>query len=634
VEITKIINSLKDEEFAVFCGAGISYNSGLPLANELKRYILKQLPINDEDIDEIMNSKLPFEAFIGKLSKNNGNIGISKILDIFGNGEPNDNHIFIAKLVKLGYLKTILITNFDLLIEKALEKEGLKENIDFVKYYKEKQFPEVDFDDVYDKTRIFKIHGSIDDRDSIRTTMESIENKSLSEKRMKVIKHLFSTGKHKKVLILGYSCSDIFDITPQIQSIGKDKKEIIFIEHCEEKIEENSDIRIREKINDNENPFKKFQGKWKKCDTDDLIEKLWTSFKDIFGEYKSIKSETEWKTYIDDWIKELEKTKGLNYFISGSTLSDISSYKKAIDYYGKSLEILKEERDKAGIATCYVGLGNAYSNMGYFNKAIECHEKATEIFKERKNKKEESTCYNNLGKAYHESGDLDKATEYYTKALDIFKEIGDKLSESTVYMNLGSIRGEIGDFNEAIRYHKKSLGIYIRIGNNSGKSTCYLNLGNAYCGLRKFDEAIRYYKKSLEIKKKIGDRKGESKCCMGLGNAYHGLGDFKKAIEFHENSLEISNEIENKIEESGCYINLGLDYYNLEDYTRAIEYCLKAEKILKETKQIHHLKILYGNLSLAYEKLGDKTNAEKYKTKCDEIKNQKMKVLLVGNPNV
>ncbi len=91
------------------------------------------------------------------------NTDISKILDIYKFGEPNTNHILIAKLAKKGHLKTIFTTNFDLLIEKALENEGLKRDKDFEVYSDEEQFSRIDFDDIGNKPiRVFKIHGSID----------------------------------------------------------------------------------------------------------------------------------------------------------------------------------------------------------------------------------------------------------------------------------------------------------------------------------------------------------------------------------------------------------------------------------------------------------------------------------------
>jgi NAD-dependent SIR2 family protein deacetylase len=222
------LDSLRSGELAIFCGAGISKNSGLPLANELKQSILEKLLIDKKGMDEVMNSNLPFEAFMESLSENSD---ITKILKIFREGNPNRNHILIAKLANNGSLKAILTTNFDLLIEKAFKKEGLQENVDFKRYYNEEHFAQIDSDELTDKIGIFKIHGSADDMDSIRTTLKVVASKVLSDRRMRPIKYLFSSGKHKKVLILGYSCSDVFDITPQIQSIVANQKEIIFIEH-------------------------------------------------------------------------------------------------------------------------------------------------------------------------------------------------------------------------------------------------------------------------------------------------------------------------------------------------------------------------------------------------------------------
>lgn len=92
----------------LFCGTGISKNSGLPLSNELKLYILEKLFVDkninsEKDIKKIMKSNLPFEAFMEIISENNG---ISDILDMLISGKPNTNHIMISKLAKKGYLRT------------------------------------------------------------------------------------------------------------------------------------------------------------------------------------------------------------------------------------------------------------------------------------------------------------------------------------------------------------------------------------------------------------------------------------------------------------------------------------------------------------------------------------------------
>lgn len=92
----EIIEALKFSDIAIFCGAGISRNSGLPLADELKREILSNLFDNEQEIEEIMESKQPFEIFMETLVKHAG----FDFLDIFRKGKPNRNHLLVADLAK------------------------------------------------------------------------------------------------------------------------------------------------------------------------------------------------------------------------------------------------------------------------------------------------------------------------------------------------------------------------------------------------------------------------------------------------------------------------------------------------------------------------------------------------------
>ena len=120
--------SIKAEEMVVFCGAGISFHSGLPLANDLVRCVLEKLSVAEEETETIIKSNLPFEAFIETLHENSK---VDRIFDIFDLGKPNTNHFLLAKSAKAKYVKTICTTNFDQLIEKAFESEGLIRKDDF-----------------------------------------------------------------------------------------------------------------------------------------------------------------------------------------------------------------------------------------------------------------------------------------------------------------------------------------------------------------------------------------------------------------------------------------------------------------------------------------------------------------------
>src|SRR3972149_5089908 len=163
--IKNLIENEFKEKFVLFCGAGISKSSGLPLANELNTFILKNLSYNELDIqkevDEIIRSKLPFESFMESILTTTNNFDI---LDVFRFAKPNTNHKLIAKLAKIGYLNIIVTANFDLLIEEAFKQEKLKRNEHYFVHFRGKHFSKKAFEN-YDlnKIHLFKIHGSIED---------------------------------------------------------------------------------------------------------------------------------------------------------------------------------------------------------------------------------------------------------------------------------------------------------------------------------------------------------------------------------------------------------------------------------------------------------------------------------------
>lgn len=273
--IPLLTKAIKNRSTVVFCGSGISLHSGLPLANTLVKYVLAKLCISEKDIETILNAALPFESFMELLKRESN---IESLLSIFEYGEPNTNNILLAKLARAGYLKTICTTNFDQLIEKAMINEGFVAGKDFHVIYKEQEFDKIDWND--NKIFIIKLHGSVENKENLAITFDRVANRVYSKQRQRVIDYIFSKGAHKFVLVLGYSCSDIFDISPQIEAISENHKEVIFIEHhttIESKQREElvvEDISLKK---DN-NPFQHFMcGKRIFYDTDMLIKAIWKS---------------------------------------------------------------------------------------------------------------------------------------------------------------------------------------------------------------------------------------------------------------------------------------------------------------------------------------------------------------------
>jgi NAD-dependent SIR2 family protein deacetylase len=236
----------------VFCGAGISKESGLPLATELQEEILHltvriddytktiiarenksesartiELQVKKNDLcRSLLSARLPFEFFFEILSQ----VGdIENLVEVFSAGQPNINHVTLARLVKEGYLKTICTTNFDVLLEQALLNEGLVQNVDFYVYARPGEIEQIDWDS--NVTKIIKLHGTCEDFESISVTLKNVSARALSSSRRVAVDQIFSKGSHEMILLLGYSCSDHFDIIPQIRASHKTEKQIVLVNH-------------------------------------------------------------------------------------------------------------------------------------------------------------------------------------------------------------------------------------------------------------------------------------------------------------------------------------------------------------------------------------------------------------------
>lgn len=572
-QIFLISDAIKEQEVAFFVGAGISWNSGLPLAHELKRYILKKLQINEKEIKEIMECRaLSLERFMDVISSPTRSVFKSymhtlllkpnfasalKIFALFREGEPNLNHVLIARLVKEGHVKWVITTNFDLLIEKALVNEGLRRGRDFKVYCNEKQFAKMNLNN-FNGAHIVKIHGSINNMESVRATFQSVSDTTLSKIRQDFVKYLFSAIPHyRRILFLGYSASDDYDINPGIESVSENPKQISFIEHSDGE----------RMLKDMENYFGKFRGEWIKYDTDDFVLKLCLSFKrkGSFFEKESYdslrglqrKQPAKWTEYVDSWSKKLGATENkrnfIRYYITGVLLEHTLNLKRAMKCFGKALKISKIIGDRTGI-NCRVRIGSIFMQFGFPRKAIEI----LKPIEGRGISFERGECYEILSNAYGVLGNFQKAGEYC-----ILRDI---------YDIWGEFHGIMKHFRRIGWLNKKSITTNVKkVLQDANTIKIYRN------ALKEVDESY----KGLDDFEDFGDRhRGEkSALYMKLGFINHNLGDLNKAVKFYEKSLKFGEGMNGDNNVVKCYMCLGNAYGNLKHSKSAIEYYKKAKEV-------------------------------------------------------
>lgn len=595
--ILDTIKSLEKKELVLFCGAGISCNSGFPMVNQLIKCILNKLGVYGKHKEIFLNANLPFEAFVEILRENSI---IDNILDIYdadkprlNSAKPNSNHLLVSRMVKSGRLKTILTTNFDQLIEKALalKPNGMEEGKDYDVFYKEEDFETIDWGK--DRIRLIKIHGSIHDKENMAISLKQVASKNVLSPRKRVIDYIFSDGLHKSVLILGYSCSDVFDISPMIESVDNGQKKVFLIQHFNGKPKAEN-IKLQKY----KNPFKKNSGVRIFCNTDILVQTFWH---EIFNQSHDLAmSSISWKNNLDSWNIKVESISPANkFYLAGALFYKISEFQIAKTYYEKGSKISQDRGEKWAEGDWVGNLGKIYYSIGEYYKAIEYYEQAIKNAKNLGKKKKEGVWLGTLGVVYRGLGKFHEAIECYKQALKIAREMRDNQAEGGLLGNLGSVYFSMEDQPKAIGYYKQALKIARAIGDKQTEGGFFGNLGNAYRSNGEYKKAIKCHEHALKIAQNLGSKQAEGFSLGNLGNDYRCIEEYPKAIKYYEKSLEISLKIGDKWGEGNGLGNMGIICQKLGETDKAIINYERALLILRLVLGNEHplIKLYENNLA-------------------------------------
>lgn len=337
------IHEIASGRCAIFCGAGISFNSGIPTVNPYISYVLDSLGATKEEKKCITKAKLPFEALMQELFKASTNI--DQLVYPFSLGSPNLFHQTIAQLAVRGLIKTVCTTNFDTLFEQAFSEIGLNED-QIAIYTKSSKLDAIYWND--DKIKLVKIHGSIEDAEELAITIQRVAKRSLVAKRTKFINDFLSPTHHDRVWFFGYSCSDYFDIVPGIEAFSG-TQDIIFVDHHEEK--DHAEELSKKEVG---NPFKKVSaGHRFYVDTDLVVSEI---NRIILNENKCPeRTSVDWKSSISEWGKaNADSDDRILYTL----LSFCEAYTES---YPRAKQALESSPNAVGI---YSDLGHICNHLG------------------------------------------------------------------------------------------------------------------------------------------------------------------------------------------------------------------------------------------------------------------------------
>lgn len=235
------------QKYALFVGAGVSKDAGVPSGWDILIETMKKIVVQEEGTKKDIKNVTKEEAEKFYKDKFEETFGYSDIIDeLFPSREeqrdylkgffkgiaPGEAHRLIAELMKEKLIKYIITTNFDTLIETALDDAGLKGKYTVIDSN----------DDVLtskpwtkeDVCRLYKIHGTIE-KGIIRNTKKDL---ALLPEELK--KDCFDVIERHGVIVLGYAANEEDKAVCEIFNSRKFKGYTLYWTSLDDKLSNNA----------------------------------------------------------------------------------------------------------------------------------------------------------------------------------------------------------------------------------------------------------------------------------------------------------------------------------------------------------------------------------------------------------
>ncbi len=573
------IASLRKGELGIFCGAGISRNAGIPVANTFLDYILTQFGISVEEKNILLNDNQPFEKYIETLLRQNGENAKNILFNAFDNDylelSPTASHHWIASLASLGKLNFICTTNFDTLLETALKEQKVAYELYCTDLTRSspmpnnsckdcegicKIFQKIDWDS--DTLKLIKIHGCVQDRDNMAITIKNIASREILETRSEIIKQMFSNaGTHRKILIMGYSSSDSFDIVPVFSALKVTPKTIYYLNHgnSNKESELQKVINIRD-LTESFNPFKKINGThfWLCTDTNIIVNESTR----MIGP-----SEQKWKECVNDYVKTFE---------AGQVEFLVALLFRRSNYFEKS-----------------------NSNNG-IKIALKYYDQAQLKFKHRGYYFGVGSCYNNAGVILKNIGRLPQALKKYRQAANLFRRDKQWLNQGKAIGNEANIYRHLGDFEAAMKFHKKAMRLFKKVSSDENISICYSDIALTYAFSKNYKKAVFYHNKELKLCRALGDIEGLAEGLVNLSAVFRSMGRTRKALILANKAETTFIETKNDQKIAACYISKAITYHALGKNELSLKLHAKGLEICERYSDHYNSLLSFSSLFLIF----------------------------------
>lgn len=670
-----LVNVLENKEAVLFCGAGISQEppAGLPEWQVLRNSTLEAIAGQDAFlqpylpglIEEPMQCygryMLSPELLAAEIRRQKCENYFESFRSLY-DGEPNASHQYLVKLVKAGLVKYILTTNFDLFLERALDKEGIR-----YKVYRTKEELAAFGQNAEDVSlHLVKLNGCISIPTSISDTRE-LEAQTLYASKAKILEQLLP---QYYFVFLGYSGADLLvnldywymqtlkdkakgfvwnflqrgdvkeSVPSEVDTLVKqygDKAHIVY-----GKLPEMFDSML---VEADRIPYKTYSSEEEKSWISQKNTQLQTMLKSwasqnvtplqastMFGEWhglEPLEKTSKCFQHCAQLYRDKQDHKGLAQMLNtiGGLYHIHRQPEQALSYWKQIEPLIGTIEDKQFAMflnnTVLNRIAGAYYVMGKHKEALSYLQQAEQSARAAGDKKWLADTLSNVGGFYFATEEYDKSLTYLkeTEALD--RELGNEADLLAILENLGTLHRICGRYDAAVASLSEAETLAKKLNDRTRLALVSGMLGVLYKGKRNYPEALVHFIQAEEILRTSGDRNEWARCLNSIGEVYAVQLNVGQALAYFQKAEKLTRDLRDQAELATSLNNLGGLYYTQKDYPKALQYFTEAEKITRtprlKNRHVHAL----SNLGMVYYNQKKYREAQPYfqqaKTLCQEL---------------
>lgn len=516
-----------NDNVAFFCGSGISFDppSSLPKWDTLSDTILKNLcVVTNNEYYSLIRSKLDLYILtqvILERMEDTANL----FSEIYNVGEPNINHLSIAHFSKNNNVKVIVTTNFDNLLERALDIIGVQHNIII-------ELSKLNAQELKEDKRLLliKIHGSANEPSSIVGSFKSIQRLNFNLQIAKTFEPIFN---NYKVIFVGYSGAD-FRVNKNylnILSAAPSAKGLIWNFYSKNDASPANIDHLKERYG------KKFEVSY--GPVSDLLK---TKIKIKLAN----RSKTDNYEYlIEKWINANSVNR--IYYSLSALLEWCDEFEKANKMYQEGLKRISENSDPNLSCQITLSIGENFQKLTRFDEALLWYKNAYK--QSRSNGFTELANRAMLGIARSEL-----VLGNFTQAISLLnnvKRYANAVNDKELFLDsinvLGGIYTEMQMYKEAASILEDCVKIRLEMGDFYKALSSKQNLATAYLLMGCIEDALDLLKEAVDEYEKYDIQLDLCMASINYGFALSQAGYKSKAEYQLQRGLEISEKLGNQI---------------------------------------------------------------------------------------